>query len=883
MRAHFRSSRHPLAIAIALSGAFAATPALAAPEGVPCPEFPDLQDPTYKPVSYLCGMDVLSEDMYIAESLEAYDATIRTRRNAHIALYLQWSNRGYLVMDNVDILMGGRDNSAIVFSSNNPLGARINDVRIRLQGDRMVGISAGVAVPDANGELNPANTMAISDSRIDIEGADGWGMGSGMHNLIDATRLQIDVRGDRARAYSQWAGEVRMRDSSVRASGADARAYHLVSSRLTWPGKPTYAYTPYLLLEGSTVTAQGEGSVGMLAEYVGSLHAGMGARIHLEDSAIHAHAGDALRINGGAANRLDQRGGALMGRDAGLHLVGKGTVLRALLSADAAIASTEGASLRLGDETALDLEAAGSRLGQARDATFIRLGEGARGRLDVSGSILHGGVERAESAHLDVTLRDGSQWRMSGDNRVDQLHIQGSTLSLANGSSGDRLRVMGDLRLDDGRILLDTVLAGDDAATDFIRVDGDLSGHGTLQVNNAGGQGANTVRGIQVVSVGGASSADLVLAGRAVGGIYEYFLHRDADDGGWYLRSQQLEQDPCLADPGLCVPPVEDGGDNAEGGALLPETGDGGRPAPFVTRPEVGAYLANQVEMRRLLVSQRSERVADATGATVTGWVNTGSSQVRFATTEGQLQIRSERSRAQVGGDLGVFDEGRGRLGVSVSSGRAVTRSVSQVTGFDARGSLKGVAAAVHGSWALQRFHLDGWLQRATVRQGVEGLGLSAERQRGHLLQLGLETGGRLGIGHIGDTSLSLLPEVQLVYTDARMRTHIESNGTVVRGLGGSGLSSRVGLQLRGDAVSAHAATVSPYLLANWYRERRPGDVTFDDVLQRGVAPHNRYETGAGARLGFTGGWSAQGSLRLVLGDSGYRETRGELALSRRW
>ncbi|MNN98577.1 AIDA-I autotransporter precursor [compost metagenome] len=47
-----------------------------------------------------------------------------------------------------------------------------------------------------------------------------------------------------------------------------------------------------------------------------------------------------------------------------------------------------------------------------------------------------------------------------------------------------------------------------------------------MSVSNINGAGAQTVNGIRLVQVGGASNGTFALQGRAVGGMYEYFLRK---------------------------------------------------------------------------------------------------------------------------------------------------------------------------------------------------------------------------------------------------------------------------------------------------------------------------------------------------------------------
>jgi autotransporter family porin len=187
-----------------------------------------------------------------------------------------------------------------------------------------------------------------------------------------------------------------------------------------------------------------------------------------------------------------------------------------------------------------------------------------------NGAVLTGVMTNVTSTTLDTAT-----WNMTGNSTIGALSLGNGTVSLGDGSAFHTLNVAGNFSGADGTIVFNTVLAGDDAATDKLIIGGDTSGTANVRVNNVGGAGAQTDKGIELISVGGASNGQFNLAGRAVGGQYEYFLHKGTGaDGNWYLRSQLPTQpDPCVVDPSL------------------PEC-DPVDPEP-VLRPEPGAYLAN--------------------------------------------------------------------------------------------------------------------------------------------------------------------------------------------------------------------------------------------------------------------------------------------------
>ncbi|MEG0183419.1 MAG: autotransporter outer membrane beta-barrel domain-containing protein, partial [Stenotrophomonas sp.] len=210
---------------------------------------------------------------------------------------------------------------------------------------------------------------------------------------------------------------------------------------------------------------------------------------------------------------------------------------------------------------------------------------------------------------INVTSADigsDSTWLMTGDSNVGHLALGSTgTVALGNGSSFNTLTV-DTFDGADGTLLFNTQLGDDASATDKLIIKGDSNGQANVRVLNAGGAGAKTDKGIELIRVGGASNAQFDLQGRAVGGQYEYFLFKDTTNGGWYLRSELAgTPDPCVVDPSLpeCKPidPVDP-----------VDPIDPIDPTP-VLRPEAGAYLANQFAMDQLLRHGMRDRQGGST------------------------------------------------------------------------------------------------------------------------------------------------------------------------------------------------------------------------------------------------------------------------------
>ncbi|QDB99456.1 autotransporter-associated beta strand repeat-containing protein [Mesorhizobium sp. 8] len=106
-----------------------------------------------------------------------------------------------------------------------------------------------------------------------------------------------------------------------------------------------------------------------------------------------------------------------------------------------------------------------------------------------------------------------------------------------------------------GTLEIESELGGDASRTDRLIVAGNTSGDTNVKVANVGGGGAQTVEGIKIIDVGGASDGKFSLLGdylfegqqATVAGAYAYRLYKGGvstpSDGDWYLRSAYINPD----------------------------------------------------------------------------------------------------------------------------------------------------------------------------------------------------------------------------------------------------------------------------------------------------------------------------------------------------
>ncbi|MEG2566461.1 MAG: autotransporter outer membrane beta-barrel domain-containing protein, partial [Acinetobacter sp.] len=219
------------------------------------------------------------------------------------------------------------------------------------------------------------------------------------------------------------------------------------------------------------------------------------------------------------------------------------------------------------------------------------------------------------------------------------LSNQGA-ISLGNigQSAGNQLVVEGNYHGKNGLINFDTVLGDDLSVTDKLIVKGDTTGNTNVSVTNAGGQGSQTLEGIELIHVDGRSDGEFTQSGRITAGAYDYSLVRGqgVNNSHWYLTSQLITPE----NPEQPEKPVS--------------------PTEHALRPEGGTYTANHSAVNTMF----NTRLHDRSGKTqykdvLTGEIKTTSMWMRH---EGghqsgydgssQLHTQSNRYVMQLGSDI---------------------------------------------------------------------------------------------------------------------------------------------------------------------------------------------------------------------------------------
>ena len=780
-------------------------------------------------------------------------------------------------------------------------GIRLQDNnRLDLAASR---VSAQYIALDVNGR---GNTVTVADTSLH---STGYGAGT-VVMYADSTLAMaggaIISEGDRAVGIDVRAGTADLERVEVTTSGESSHG--LYADFTTFGTKPTIS------ARAIQVHTSGAGAIGAVARQGGS--------IHLHDSMIRtegrvAHGvltggSGGMTLNGSHVRTEGEGAWAAVINDNGSLGIDGGSLVSARhggvwlrSSRDPGLTLSNGALVSGGNGIGLALDAAvAGRFDVVLQGGSQMVGDivitpededaGLVPQSDVHVRLADGSLWQGSSDLVQtMAIERGSQWTLTGDATVGELQVLDSGVALSDGSGRfNTLTVEGDLHSEGATFLFQGALGGDDSAFDRLHVRGDTLGDASIAVRNIGGAGAQTTDGIQLIEVDGASLANYTLTGRAVAGSHEYFLFQggiaDPSDGNWYLRSQWF--DACADDPNApgCVVDPGPGPDPGEGGEECGGEGGGGDPVipPPVLRPEAGAYLANQ----SAAINMFSHRLNDRIGAVSldegrAAWARVGRQQADFSAVGGQLSIDGTTSVLQIGSDL--LRRGNAAFGVMLGTGRADSSALSDLTGYSAKGRVRGNAVGIYGTWlqgadGTQGAYIDATLQYGRFDNRVQGIGLAPERYDSRIASASLETGYTFNVWQGAARALYVQPQLQLSHVDFRADRHVESNGTVIDHADAGGLGGRLGVRVFGHGTAA-GNTVQPYLGVHWLRGSGTSTLQFNDDTLGADLPRNRYEVQAGAELKLGQRWGAWGGVSAQRGDYGYRNVGGQLGLRMAW
>ena len=519
------------------------------------------------------------------------------------------------------------------------------------------------------------------------------------------------------------------------------------------------------------------------------------------------------------------------------------------------------------------------------------------GETTVAAGTLRAGTEQAFSEASKYTVKDGATLDMNGYTRSISglsLNKNGTVLTGSSTSTapiGTKLTVNGNYHSDGGVLHLRTELNGDSSLSDKLIVNGDTSGHTNVKITNIGGGGVQTLNGIEIVQVKGASNGTFKEDGRIVAGAYDYFVRsgktiNGADADNWYLVSEI---------PGSTVDP-----DPIPDPTPMPDPDTAPQTGTPVYRPEGGSYLSNLAAANSLFVTSLHDRLGEdrySTGAyngtkkDTNMWMRHVGVHNEFNDGSGQIDTSGNSYVLQIGGDIAQWSGNgtdRWHLGIMGGYAHNSSKSRSRITDYTSKGTLSGYSVGIYGTWYSNQAdksgaYIDSWLQYNWFDNEVNGDRQQTEKYKSKGVVASLEGGYSFLISENDRAKYWLQPKAQLVWMGVTANDHTEANGTRIKSDTNGNLMTRLGVRAYADIRSKdenkdHA--FQPFLELNWIHNTNEYALMMDDVMI--------YQEGAGnlgeVKLGIEGkirkNLSYWANIGCQFGSDSYRNTVGMLGIN---
>ena len=493
------------------------------------------------------------------------------------------------------------------------------------------------------------------------------------------------------------------------------------------------------------------------------------------------------------------------------------------------------------------------------------------------------GATKLVSGTTTLKLSENTIWNMKDDSVVIHLTNSDSIINLSYDdgqtfTQGKTLTVKGNYVGNNGQLNIRTVLGDDKSATDRLIVEGNTSGSTTVYVKNAGGSGAATLNGIELITVNGDESpADAFRQGdaRIAAGAFEYQLKQQGKN--WYLTSYQS---------------VNEEDNSSEGNSESTET-----PTP-VLRPEAGSYVANLAAANTLFVMRLNDRAGETRYIDpVTEqerssrlWLRQVGGHNAWRDSNGQLRTTSHRYVSQLGGDLltgGFTDSDSWRLGVMAGYARDYNSTHSSVSDYRSKGSVRGYSAGLYATWfaddiSKKGAYIDAWAQYSWFKNSVKGDELAYESYSAKGATVSLEAGYGFALNksfglEAAKYTWIFQPQAQAIWMGVDHNAHTEANGSRIENDANNNIQTRLGfrtfIRTQEKNSGPHGDDFEPFVEMNWIHNSKDFAVSMNGVKVEQDGARNLGEIKLGVNGNLNSAASVWGNVGVQLGDNGYNDT----------
>ncbi|WP_336220571.1 autotransporter outer membrane beta-barrel domain-containing protein [Citrobacter amalonaticus] len=483
------------------------------------------------------------------------------------------------------------------------------------------------------------------------------------------------------------------------------------------------------------------------------------------------------------------------------------------------------------------------------------------------------------------------------------------TLVLASAAKGfeggamSNFTINGNYTGNNGNLVMNMALNDDTTSTGSkLIITGDTKpGTTAVTVNNVGGNGGQTVEGIEVIDVGGASDGTFTQNGRIIAGAYDYYLVKGSTsaptDGNWYLTSKPSETPAPDPEP---TPDPDPTPDPTPAPAPTPTPTPTPAPDAPPVRPEAGSYLGNQTAAKDMFMSTMHDRMGEqnltqslaSDDVMPSTWMRVSGSRTE-GRAAGSIDQSTDTSMFQLGNDITTWSSSgsdRGHVGFMFGYGYAKTDSHSADSKAGTRnstGKAKGYNVGLYGTWyadakSMKGLYIDSSLQYSWFDNETQGEQLATEKYDSDLWQVSLETGYAFQVIDNADKSLFLEPQAQVIYSSMNTDDFHEQNGTWIHDADSDGYTTRLGMRMFGRTLKDTTA-VEPFIEMNWWHDTAANSLKLDADKVYSDTPASYYEVKGGVEGKINNNFHFWANVGYQTGEDDYSQVSGMVGVKYIW
>ncbi|MDN4327946.1 autotransporter outer membrane beta-barrel domain-containing protein, partial [Citrobacter freundii] len=321
--------------------------------------------------------------------------------------------------------------------------------------------------------------------------------------------------------------------------------------------------------------------------------------------------------------------------------------------------------------------------------------------------------------------------------------------------------------------------------------------------------------------------------------------------------------------------------------------GSDGKPSNPQYRADIGAYLGNQWLARELQMQTLFDR-EDSQYRSHEGdlWLRVKGGNTDSTAADGNVDMDSDYVRFQLGGDIATWNNGQQSLTLGLM-GSYINGSTDSTgnrgadgSQFSATGDIDGYNLGVYATWyadAMRHrgWYVDSWYQYGFYDNSVENGDAGTTHYDSTANALSLESGYRYTMDFASNQSLSLIPQLQVVWQSYKADS-VQAHNTRIDGQNSENWTTRLGLRVEGSSPTTNAI-LQPFAEVNWLHMTDDMAVSFDNSAVNLDLPADRAEIKLGIQAAINNQWNISAQATGQKGNNDFSDLSGSVNLHYSW